>query len=91
MVSTITDRVYGESSGVAVKAPCVAVATVPDALNGLETLGGYAVQPNDRVLVMGQADPITNGIYNASTGAWSRAGDFDGNYDCVQGTLIVVY
>ena len=72
MVSTITDRVYGESSGVAVKAPCVAVATTPNALSGLGAVGPYSPQPGDRILVTAQTDPTANGIYNASTGAWSR-------------------
>lgn len=91
MVSTITDRLYGESSGVAVKAPVVAIsqgAALP--LNGLLSLGGYAVQPGDRVLVKDQADPRTNGIYNASPTAWARSGDFDGPYDAVNGTLVCV-
>lgn len=91
MVSTITDRLYGESSGVAVKAPVVAISQgAALALNGLVSLGGYAVQPNDRVLVKDQTDPTTNGIYNASTSAWTRAGDFDGPYDAVNGTLVCV-
>lgn len=91
MTSTITDRVYGESSTVAVKAPCVTVAMTPISLNGLAAIGGYTPQPNDRILVAAQTDPTTNGIYNASVGAWQRSGDFDGPYDCTQGTLIVVY
>jgi hypothetical protein len=91
VVSTITDRVYGESSGVAVKAPCLAVALAPNLLNGLNAVGSYTPNPGDRILVTAQTDPTTNGIYNASTGAWARSGDFDGSYDCVQGTLVVVY
>lgn len=91
MTSTITDRVYGESSGVAVKAPCVAVSTGPLPLVGLGAVGGYTPLAGDRILVKDNIDPTTNGIYNASTGAWRRSGDFDSLYDCVQGTLIVVY
>lgn len=92
MTSTLTDRVYGESSTVAVKAPCVSVSVgAPLPLVGLGAVGSYLPNPGDRILVKDQSDPTTNGIYNASTGAWARSGDFDGAYDCVQGTLIVVY
>lgn len=90
MVSTITDRLYGESSGVAVKAPVVAVTngtSLP--LTGLTTVGSYTPQEGDRILVKDQSSGIANGIYNASVSAWQRSGDFDGAYDCVQGTLVV--
>ncbi len=91
MVSSITDRVYGESASVAVKAPCIAAsAGVSLPLNGLTPVGSYTPFPGDRILVKDQDDPSTNGIYNASTGAWARAGDFDGPYDVLQGTLIVI-
>lgn len=91
MTSIITDRIFGESASVAVKAPCVAVALTPLLLNGLTPVGSYAPKVNDRILVTAEADPTTNGIYNASNGAWARSGDFDGIYDAVQGTLIAVY
>lgn len=90
MTSTITDRIYGESSGVAVKAPVSAVAAAPVTLNGLQTIGGVNLIEGNRVLVTAQADPTANGIYNVSAGAWQRTGDFDGAYDAVSGTLIVV-
>lgn len=92
MTSTITDRVYGESASVAVKAPCLSVSVgVPLPLVGLGAIGGYVPNPGDRILVKDQVDPTTNGIYNASAGTWARSGDFNGIYDAVQGTLIVVY
>lgn len=91
MTSTITDRLYGESSGVAVKAPCLTVSNGPLPLVGLGAVGGYTPLAGDRILVKDQADLTTNGIYNASNGAWKRSGDFDGSFDCTQGTLIVVY
>ena len=92
MTSTITDRVYGESASVAVKAPCLSVSIgAPLPLVGLGAVGSYTPNAGDRILVKDQTDPTTNGIYNASTGAWARSGDFDGTYDAVQGTLVVVY
>ena len=42
---------------------------------GLTTLDGYSVQDGDRVLLYGQTDASENGIYVASTGAWSRSAD----------------
>lgn len=90
MTSSITDRIYGESSTVAIKAPCVAVALSAIALSGLGAVGGYTPNPGDRILVTAQADPTTNGIYNAATGAWQRAGDFSSTNQVVQGTLVVV-
>jgi hypothetical protein len=42
------------------------------------------------VLVKDQADTTTNGIYDVSTGAWTRAQDFDGPNDIKDGTLVLV-
>jgi hypothetical protein len=41
--------------------------------------------------VIAQADPTTNGIYDAQTGAWTRSGDMSGDNQVVQGTLVVVF
>lgn len=90
MNATSTDRLYGQSPGVAVKAPVRAVALVNIAtLGGLQTVGGIALAEGDRVLLTAQTSPIANGIYNASVSAWARTGDFDGPYDVVSGTLVV--
>src|ERR1700704_2368457 len=91
MTSTITDRVYGESASVAIKAPCLSVSAGPLPLSGLGNVGSYSPNPGDRILVKDQTDPTANGIYNASNGSWARTGDFKGIYDAVEGTLIVVY
>jgi hypothetical protein len=92
MTSTVTDRIYGESASVAVKAPCLSVSVgAPLPLLGLGAVGSYSPNEGDRILVKDQTDPSTNGIYNASAGAWARSGDFNGPYDAVQGTLIVVF
>jgi hypothetical protein len=91
MVSSITDRAYGLSSNVAVKAPCLWLAVANCPLSGLTGVQDGAPNVGDRVLVISQTDPTTNGIYNANNGAWCRSGDFDGVNDCVQGTLVIVY
>ena len=47
------------------------------ATGGLTTMDGYSIQDGDRVLLHGQTDASENGIYVASTGAWSRSADAD--------------
>lgn len=90
MTSSVVDRLFGESSSVAVKAPVRAVATSNITLSGLQTVNGVALAAGDRVLVTNQGSSIANGVYNASTSAWTRAGDFDGSRDVVDGTMIIV-
>ena len=87
-VSNSVDRFNGLVAGLAFKAPVVAVASVPITLSGNQTVGGVAVVTDDRVLVIAQADPIENGIYNVDSSAWKRAADFDGNRDVTGGTRV---
>lgn len=92
--STVIGRINGVMTSVAVKAPVAAIAITPITLSGLQTVGGIALletSPPTRVLVAGQADPTTNGIYDVSAVAWLRSVDFDGAYDAVQGTRVFVY
>lgn len=87
---TVVDRLDGINSGLGIKAP-VRVATTADiVLSGLQTIDGVALGDGDRVLVKDQSDASLNGIYNASSGNWRRALDFDGPRDIAQGTTIVV-
>lgn len=88
-MSVATDRLNGITGDVAVKAPVNAVTSANITLSGLQTIGGVALAEDDRVLVKNQTDTTANGIYNASTGDWQRARDFDGNRDAVKGTLVV--
>ena len=56
----------------------VKVATTTNiALSGLQTIDGYAISSGDRVLVKNQSTPSQNGIYIASSGAWTRSTDTD--------------
>lgn len=90
MAATATDRLQGLTTSVAVKPPCVWVASSNIPLTGLFNLGLGTPEEGDRVLVMGQTDQTRNGIYNASTSDWTRALDFDGARDVVSGTLVIV-
>lgn len=90
MPSTITDRLNGLTTSVAVKPACAAVTASNIILSDLQTIGAVTVVSGDRVLVIAQSDATENGIYIADTGDWTRAKDFDGAKDAVQGTLVLV-
>lgn len=89
MTSTYEDRTL-LAVDVAIKAPCRAATTAAITLGGLQTIDGIALAANDRVLVKNQTSGVNNGIYLASTGAWTRTTDFDGNRDAVDGTIVLV-
>lgn len=90
MPSTTTDRLAGLTTSVAVKAPCRVATTANITLSGLQTIDGVTVAADDRVLVKDQTDAVENGIYNAATGEWTRALDFNGTLDAVDGTQILI-
>lgn len=90
MTSTKNFRVDSFVAGLAIKAPCIVVTNVNLTLSAEQTVNSVTVVVGDRVLVKDQTDPIENGIYNVETAAWQRAGDFDGNRDVVNGTLVIV-
>lgn len=84
------DRIKGLASGLGVKAPVRTITDSPITLSGEQTINGVGVVDGDRVLVNDQADPIENGIYDVSTGPWTRSRDFDGRKDVVNGTMVVI-
>ena len=84
-----TDRLFGIETSVAVKAPVRVVTTANITLSGEQTINSVAVVDGDRVLVKNQTNSVENGIYTASTSAWSRTEDFNGTRDVVNGTLVV--
>ena len=103
MTSTTTDRFSGTPSGsdatpnaaavrdgLAIKAPVKVTTTANITLSGQQTIDGVAVVSGDRVLVKDQTTTSENGIYECSTGAWSRTIDFDATNDIVEGTIICV-
>lgn len=84
------DRIQGLSGSRAIKTPVRVATAGAIALSGEQTVDGVAVVEGDRVLVNDQAVGEDNGIYDVSTGAWTRAIDFDGANDITQGTLVAV-
>jgi|GEM_PF-3230053 len=53
-------------------------------LSGEQTIDGQTTS-GSRVLVIGQADATTNGVYISAAGAWTRASDYDGSGEIVTG------
>lgn len=72
------------------KLACRAVSTSNITLSGEQTIDGVSIVSGDRVLVAGQTDAKRNGIYNASTGAWSRADDANVDNFMVLGSRVSV-
>jgi hypothetical protein len=90
MATTSTDRRFGVSSSLGMKAPVLAASTGNLTLSGLQTVDGISLAEGDRVLAKDQSDATANGIYAASTSGWQREPDFDGANDVAQGTLVYV-
>jgi uncharacterized cupin superfamily protein len=90
MASASNDRFSVLREGVGVKAPCRVATTANITLSGEQTIDGVAVVSGDRVLVKNQTDTTQNGIYNCSTGNWTRTLDFDNSDEIAQGTMIIV-
>lgn len=84
------DRIQGLSGSLAIKTPVRAATTAAISLSGEQTIDGVVVVEGDRVLVKDQASGADNGVYDASTGAWTRSLDFDGPNDIRDGTLVLV-
>lgn len=91
-MSTFLDVLGGLDASAAYKAPC-AVATTADMTNtmiGLPVIDGYQCEADDRILVWENSNETTNGIYNASLSAWSRAIDFSNSSAILHGTQVLV-
>ena len=90
MPSTQTDRLFGLTTAVAVKAPALCASTANLTLSSTQVIDGVSVSTGDRVLVKDQADATENGIYIVDSSTWSRAADVDGSRDLVVGTVVYV-
>lgn len=63
------------AAGLQPKAACLVVSLANIVLVGPQVIDGVAVIAGQRVLVAGQAAPITNGLYLCAAGAWTRTTD----------------
>lgn len=87
---TIIDRTGNVPDGLAFKAPCIVGTTANITLSGLQTIDGVVLIENQRVLVFNQTDQTENGIYQASSGAWTRPNDANSNTSFIAGTQVMV-
>lgn len=67
--------------GLDVKANVRVATTENIILSGLQSIDGVLVVEGNRVLVKDQTNPVENGVYVASAGAWVRSSDFDDQPD----------
>ena len=69
----------------------VRVATTNDInLTGIQVIDGVTVAAGNRVLVKNQVLAYENGIYDVSTGAWSRSSDANSNNNVTTGLFVFV-
>lgn len=90
MASPTLARRLGLTGNRGCKAPVRAGISVNITLSGEQTAGGVALIDGDRALVYGQTDSTQNGIYDVSTGSWTRSLDADGTQDWSKGTIGLV-
>jgi hypothetical protein len=71
--------------------PVRVVSTSNITLSGLQTLEGVSLAAGDAVLVAGQTDTTTNGVYLVvDGGAWTRRADFDTGAEMLPGSWLTV-
>ena len=96
MVSPTTDRRLGLVGNTPYKAAATVVATANVTQSGEQTIDGVALLASnaagrpDRVLCVGQTDATSNGLWDVSTGSWTRSLDANGNYDLASGTQVIM-
>ena len=90
MTATKNYRVSSFVADLAIKAPCKAVSNANLTLSGEQTVNTVACVAGDRVLVKDQTTASENGIWVVETSAWQRSGDWDGERDAVNGTIVIV-
>lgn len=75
--ATTKDYVDNLLQGLIVKNAVKVATTTNITLSGTQTIDGYSVQVNDRVLVKNQTTAANNGIYSAQSSTWTRTSDAD--------------
>ncbi len=64
------------SLGLVAKTPALVVSTTDITLSGLQTIDGVSLVATNRVLLVGQTNPVENGLWLVQAGAWTRPADF---------------
>lgn len=82
--------ILANQSNVKDAALAATLANIDLATGGLLVVDGYQTLEGDRILVRSQANPVENGIYTASAGAWVRTADADEDGEIVEGMSIFV-
>jgi hypothetical protein len=93
MASATQDRRMGLTGDKAIKAPVRCATTANITLSGYQTIDGITLAAGDtnlRVLVKNQTSAVDNGIWDAGSGAWTRAIDCNGTQDLVTGTSVKI-
>lgn len=95
----IANKIYVDAtaSGLKIKTPAAAATSANVNLGAApNTLDGYTLQLNDRVLVKNQTDDTQNGLYyvqtlgTGSNGVWLRTSDADDGTKLVTGSYVYV-
>jgi len=71
----------------------VATQSNVSALSGLPVIDGVTLAEGDRVLLLGQTNPVTNGLWvatNVGPAIWARPQDFQQNRQITQPEAIIV-
>jgi hypothetical protein len=89
----IANKLYVDSvaAGLSWKQPFQVATLANITLSGLQTIDGYTTVAGDRVLVKNQGTAANNGIYIASSGAWSRSADGDAWNDYISAIGFIEY
>jgi hypothetical protein len=77
------------AQGLSVKTAVSAATTANITLSGLQTIDGFALSAGNRVLVKNQTTASQNGVYDASSGAWTRSSDSDTGTELVNAFYFV--
>ena len=79
------------AAGISWKQPVACATTANITLSGLQTIDTYTTLSGDRVIVKNQSTSANNGIYIASSGAWSRSTDADTWNELVSAIAFIEY
>ena len=79
------------AAGISWKQPVACATTANITLSGLQTIDTYTTLLGDRVIVKNQSTSADNGIYIASSGAWTRSIDADTWNELVSAIAFIEY